>query len=250
MNMNTKLITDEIPYQLSSALFCLTTLFLSGIANRYCAFYGGPTRQFQEFSRLVATVAVLFIARRCKLVSFPGFSLDVLRQIWPLTVVHLCRLFFTLGEVAELSTSVVMFLKKAVVIVAVPAEVIVLRTTHSVNVQISIITIVLGAALGASVDFDFDFHFLRSLYVLVNVTLFIVYLVFASKILYTTELGIFGLLFYNSLFALPPVSVIGYYTDDLGSLHQYTDWANLVFTGCFVSSCVLGIFSAYSIISL
>lgn len=108
-------------------------------------------------------------------------------------------------------------------------------------------TIIIGALLAVSVDFSFDF--LRSVYLLINVLLFVAYLILVSKILNATELGVCGLLYYNSLFTLLPISIIGYYTNDLESLYNYSNWANPTFSGCFFAFCVVGVLTTYSIIS-
>lgn len=245
--MKSKTQVEEAPYQRSSAFWCVVALFFFSVVNKYCAFYGGPTRQFQEFSRLSATALILFLAKMCKVVTIPDLSLDVLRQIWPLTLLNLCRLLFTIGEIVELSTSVLILLKRASVVMALVTELIILEAKASLAVQISTITILLGALISVSADFEFDL--LRSLYVLANDSFFVIYLVFVSKILNSTDFGIHGLLYYDSLFSLLPIGILGYYTKDLESFCSYANWGNITFSACFVSSCLFGIFAAYSIIS-
>lgn len=250
MNTKTRLLVNETTpsQQRWPALLCLVTLFTVAVANKYCAFYGGPTRQFQELSRLAVTVVILFIGKRCGLIHFPDLSVDVLKNIWPVSAVHFCGLIFIIGEIKELSTSVFILLSRVSIIIALAAELFIFKLKSNQGIYASILLVYAGAVLGLATP-NLRFDVLRSIYVIVNRTFFVAYLVLINKVFDTTTYGVWGLLYYNSLISLIPVGLLAYFSNDLEALFNHMNWANVIFTACFVLSCIFGTLAAYAIVS-
>lgn len=51
---------------------------------------------------MTATVVVLFVAKRLKIVDYPEFSPDIVNKIWPLPLIYVGNLIFGLGGTKRL----------------------------------------------------------------------------------------------------------------------------------------------------
>lgn len=51
---------------------------------------------------MVATILVLYIAKKCKVIDYPEFSPDIVGKIWPLPLMYVGNLIFGLGGTKRL----------------------------------------------------------------------------------------------------------------------------------------------------
>lgn len=54
------------------------------------------------FPQMVATILVLYIVKKLKVIDFPDFSPDIVGKIWPLPLMYVGNLIFGLGGTKRL----------------------------------------------------------------------------------------------------------------------------------------------------
>ena len=140
------------------------------------------------------------------------------------------------------------------------------RVTASTAVQFSVYMMIFGAMVAASQDLAFNlmgymFLFMNDIFTATNG-------VYLKKKLDAKELGTNGLLFYNSLFMIPPALLAAGWTGDLAKVvlfsfqiqfpwininnslqaYDYEHWGDSLFLIQFLGSCVMGFILSYSIL--
>ena len=140
------------------------------------------------------------------------------------------------------------------------------RVTASTAVQFSVYMMIFGAMVAASQDLAFNlmgymFLFMNDIFTATNG-------VYLKKKLDAKELGTNGLLFYNSLFMIPPALLAAGWTGDLAKVvlfsfqiqfpwininiflqaYNYEHWGDSLFLIQFLGSCVMGFILSYSIL--
>lgn len=84
--------------KLGSALLYGASSFLITVVNkRVLTTYKFPSFLFLSLGQLVACIVVLFTAKKAHVVSFPSYSNDLVRKIFPLPLIYLGNMIFGLG---------------------------------------------------------------------------------------------------------------------------------------------------------
>lgn len=230
-----------------SAVFYGFASFMITVVNKtVLTYFGFPSFQFLGLGQMVATVLVLFIAKKCKIVSYPDFERGTFKKIWPLPLIYVGNMLFGLGGTKELSLPMFTALRRFSILMTMIAEYYILSVKPSFSVQVSVYTMIAGALVAASNDLAFNLH--GYIFVLLNDIFTAANGVYMKKKLDSKELGKYGLLYYNSLFMLVPATIFAYQTGDLHAAYSYKNWNDVWFLTNFLLSCFMGFLLLYSVV--
>ncbi|VEN35511.1 unnamed protein product [Callosobruchus maculatus] len=208
--------------------------------------YEFPSFQVLGIGQMVATIVLLFAAKKLRIVTFPGLELGTFRKIFPLPLIYIGNMFFGLGGTKQLSLPMFTALRRFSILMTMILELYILGIKPSFSVQFSVYLMIIGAIVAAMNDLAFNmrgyiFIFLNNFFTATNG-------VYMKKKLDSKELGKYGLMFYNSLFMIVPATLFAYYSGDLDAAYNYKYWDDLLFLIQFVLSCVMGFILSYSVI--
>lgn len=230
-----------------SAIFYGVSSFMITVVNKtILTTYGFPSFQVLGVGQMVATIVVLFVGKKSRIVSFPGLELSTFRKIFPLPLIYIGNMFFGLGGTKELSLPMFTALRRFSILMTMLLELYVLGIKPSFTVQFSVYMMILGAIVAAANDLAFTlrgyvFITLNNLFTATNG-------VYLKKKLDSKELGKYGLMYYNSLFMIVPSVLFSYYTGDADLAFNYKYWNDIMFLGQFCLSCIMGFILSYSVV--
>ncbi|KAL1517245.1 hypothetical protein ABEB36_001034 [Hypothenemus hampei] len=230
-----------------SALFYAVASFMITVVNKtVLTTYGFPSFQVLGLGQMVATILVLFLGKKLKIVSFPSFDLTICNKIFPLPLIYIGNMIFGLGGTKELSLPMFTALRRFSILMTMVLELYILGVRPGFSVQFSVYMMVGGAVLAASGDLAFNLQ--GYIFVLLNDFFTAINGVYTKKKLDSKELGKYGLMFYNSLFMVVPALFLAFYTGDLDSAYNYPEWKDPLFLTQFLLSCFMGFILMYSVI--
>ncbi|XP_044733931.1 UDP-sugar transporter UST74c [Chrysoperla carnea] len=233
--------------RLISALFYGFASFMITIVNKtVLTSYGFPSFQVLGLGQMLATIIVLYLAKQCKIVDFPGFELSIFSKIWPLPLIYIGNMFFGLGGTKELSLPMFTVLRRFSILMTMIGEFYILGVKPNFGVQISVYTMIAGALIAASNDLAFNLT--GYVYILLNNFFTSLNGVYMKKKLDSKELGKYGLMYYNSLFMIIPAMLFAWQSGDVIAVYNYENWKDTLFLINFTLSCVMGFVLSYSVI--
>lgn len=246
-------VQEELPdpnifiKKILSALFYAVASFMITVINKtVLTSYGFPSFQVLGIGQMSATIVVLYIAKKLKILTFPSFDLGTPGKIFPLPLIYIGNMIFGLGGTKELSLPMFTALRRFSILMTMILELYVLGVRPSFSVQFSVYMMVAGAVLAASNDLAFNLQGYE--FVLINDFFTAINGVYTKKKLDAKELGKYGLMFYNSLFMIVPAVFLSFYTGDLEAAYNYKYWDDPIFLFQFLLSCVMGFVLMYSVI--
>lgn len=78
-----------------SAVFYGVSSFMRTVVNKtILTSYGFPSFQVLGVGQMVATIVVLYVGKKLRIVSFPGLELSTFRKIFPLPLIYIGNMFF------------------------------------------------------------------------------------------------------------------------------------------------------------
>ncbi|XP_067646148.1 UDP-sugar transporter UST74c-like [Eurosta solidaginis] len=233
--------------KVGSALFYGLSSFMITVVNKtVLTSYMFPSFLFLSLGQLTAAIVVLGIGRRIRLVSFPPLKRNTFLKIFPLPLIFLGNMMFGLGGTKELSLPMFAALRRFSILMTMMLEMKILGARPSVAIQISVYAMIAGALLAASDDLSFNMK--GYTFVMITNALTASNGVYVKKKLDTSEIGKYGLMFYNSLFMLMPALLFTFITGDLEQTLNYNQWENPFFVLQFLMSCFMGFILSYSTI--
>lgn len=233
--------------KVGSAVFYGIASFMITVINKtVLTSYGFPSFQVLGMGQMLATIVVLFTAKKLRIVSYPDFDLSTFRKIWPLPIIFVGNMLFGLGGTKELSLPMFTALRRFSILMTMILELYILGIHPSFSVQVSVYTMIFGALIAAMNDIAFTRE--GYIYVLLNDFFTATNGVYMKKKLDSKELGKYGLMFYNSLFMIVPATFFAFYTGDLEAAYYYDSWTNALFLSQFIISCIMGFILSYSIL--
>lgn len=233
--------------RISSAIFYGIASFMITVINKTTlTSFEFPSFQVLGLGQMMATIIVLYVAKKLNIVTFPDFELSTFSKIWPLPIIYIGNMLFGLGGTKELSLPMFTQLRRFSILMTMIAELYVLGIKPSFSVQFSVYTMILGAIIAASNDIAFNLQ--GYIYVLLNDFFTATNGVFMKKKLNSKELGKYGLMFYNSVFMVIPTVLFAFYTGDIEAAYNFKSWNNTIFLTQFFLSCIMGFVLSYSVI--
>lgn len=233
--------------KICSALFYGLASFMITVVNKtVLTSYAFPSFQVLGLGQMTASILVLFIAKKLRIVKYPDLELNTFGKIWPLPLIYIGNMLFGLAGTKELSLPMFTALRRFSILMTMIAELYILGIKPSFSVQFSVYTMILGAVIAASNDLAFTLQ--GYIFVLLNDFFTATNGVFMKKKLDSKELGKYGLMYYNSLFMILPTIFFAFYTGDLERTYNYESWDDAFFVVQFSLSCVMGFILSYSVI--
>lgn len=233
--------------KISSALFYGISSFMITVVNKtVLTSYRFPSFLFLSLGQLTASIIVLSMGKRLKLVTFPALQRNTFKKIFPLPLIFLGNMMFGLGGTQALSLPMFAALRRFSILMTMLLELRILGVRPSVAVQISVYGMISGALLAASDDLSFNMQ--GYTFVMITNAMTAANGVFVKKKLDTSEIGKYGLMFYNSLFMFLPALIITYLTGDLTESLNFNNWHDPYFLVQFLLSCFMGFILSYSTI--
>lgn len=232
--------------KISSAVFYGLSSFLITVINKrvLSSPYKFPSFLVLSLGQLIASIVVLYSGKKLKIVSVPAYSNDLVKKIFPLPLIYLGNMIFGLGGTQALSLPMFAALRRFSVLMTMCLELYVLKVRPSTAVQLSVYSMIGGALLAASDDLSFNLE--GYTFIMITNMLTAANGVFVKKKLSGSDLGTYGLMFYNSVVMLVPAVFVTWVVGDLHNAIEYDQWSDPVFVFQFILSCIMGFVLNYS----
>lgn len=233
--------------RLFSACFYGLASFLIIVVNKIVlTTYRFPSAHCLGIGQMITTIIVLYIGRLLCIITFPSFNFDVPYKIWPLPIFYAGNLVCGLGGTKHISLPMFTALRRFAILMTLIGEYIILKMRRSSAIIITVISMVGGAIIAALDDLSFEIKGYS--YVLGNDFFTAANNIYVKKKLDTkgNDLGKYGLLFYNSLFMIVPLSILAWFIGDFEKAINFTGWKNPLFLFYFFVSCVMGFVLMFS----
>ncbi|KAF5280572.1 hypothetical protein FQR65_LT00323 [Abscondita terminalis] len=230
----------------SALLYGVASFMITVVNKTVLTTYEFPSYQIVGLGQITASIIVLFLGKKLRLVRFPDFDQSTFGKIWPLPVIYIGNMLTGLAGTKELSLPMFTVLRRFSILMTMIAELMVLGIRPSVGVQFSVYIMIFGAIIAASNDLAFNLQ--GYIFILLNDLFTSTNGVYMKKKLETKELGKYGLVYYNSLFMFLPALALCYFTGDLHLAYEYKSWGDLIFLTQFLLSCVMGFILSYSVV--
>ncbi|KAK3581651.1 hypothetical protein CHS0354_029835 [Potamilus streckersoni] len=231
--------------RLLAAAFYGFSSFMIIVANKVVlTSYKFPSFQVLGLGQMLTGIIVLLIGKQLQVIQFPGLERDTFCRVWPLPVLYLGNLIFGLGGTKKLSLPMFTVLRRFSILFTMIAEIYVLGAKPSRTVQFTVFLMMFGAIVAASSDLAFDL--VGYVFILLNDLFTAANMVYTKKKIDAKDLGMYGLLFYNSLFMIIPATAIALYQDEFTKVMNFPNWLNFWFLLHFGLSCVMGFILNYS----
>lgn len=233
--------------KVTSALFYGLSSFMITVVNKtVLTSYKFPSFLFLSLGQLAASILVLSLGKRLHLVSFAPIQANTFQRIFPLPFLYLGNMMFGLGGTKSLSLPMFAALRRFSILMTMLLELHILGVRPSIPVQISVYGMI-GGALLATTD-DLSFNMQGYIYVMITNTLTAANGVYVKKKLDTTEIGRYGLMYYNSLFMFWPALLLALLNGDVRRSTVFEGWHDVYFVVQFLLSCFMGFILSYSTI--
>merc|ERR1712241_1106463 len=115
-------------------------------------------------------------------------------------------------------------LRRFSILMTMIGEFCILHVNPSTSVKISVFMMILGSVVAAYNDLAFNLR--GYTYVLLNDFFTAGNGVLMKKKLESKDLGKYGLMYYNSLFMLLPVTIFAFQTGDLLRVYEFAGWSD------------------------
>lgn len=231
---------------LSAIFYGISSLMITIVNKNVLTTYRFPSFLALSLGQIVASILVLLIAKKLRIVSFPDMNRDIPRKIFPLPLVYLGNMMFGLGGTQALSLPMFAALRRFSILLTMILEIKILGSKPSAAVQISVYSMIFGALLAASNDLSFNLK--GYIFIMITNTLTAANGVYVKKKLDTSEMGKYGLMYYNSILMIFPAVIGTWIVGDLEKAFNFEDWSNPMFVTQFLLSCVMGFILSYSTI--
>ncbi|XP_014476724.1 PREDICTED: UDP-sugar transporter UST74c-like [Dinoponera quadriceps] len=233
--------------RVASAFFYGLSSFMITVVNKtVLTLYGFPSFQVLGIGQMLATILVLFVAKRLRYVEYPNMEATTCTKIWPLPLIYIGNMIFGLGGTKQLSLPMFTALRRFSILMTMIAEYYILGIKARLSIQLSVYTMILGAVVAAFNDLAFNLE--GYIFILLNDFFTAANGVFMKKKLDSKELGKYGLMYYNSLFMLGPTVLLAWWMGDIAQTLDFPNWTDPMFILQFILSCVMGFILSYSMI--
>lgn len=230
----------------SAAFYGISSFLITVVNKRVLTSYKFPSFLVLSLGQLMASIVVLFCAKKIRIVTIPDYSTDLIKKIFPLPLIYLGNMIFGLGGTQALSLPMFAALRRFSILMTMILEFYILSVRPTKAVQISVYAMIGGALIAASDDLSFTAY--GYIYVMLTNSLTALNGVYVKKKLNASDLGRYGLMFYNSLVMFLPTLLIAWMLGDLKDAADFNAWSDPMFVVQFLLSCVMGFVLSYSTI--
>ncbi|CAL1280159.1 unnamed protein product [Larinioides sclopetarius] len=232
-------------WRIVSAVFYGLSSFLVIVVNKIVLTnYKFPSAHALGIGQMTVTILTLYIGRSLNIVKFPSVSSDVPKKIWPLPLFFIGNLVCGLGGTKHLSLPMFTVLRRFTILMTLIGEYFILHSRQSCPIVATVIAMV-GGAIIAAVD-DLSFEVQGYMFVLCNDFFTAANNICVKKKLDARDLGKYGLLFYNALFMIVPLTLLWWYSGEIEKSMAYQRWLDVTFLTSFLLSCFMGFVLMYS----
>ncbi|XP_061752869.1 nucleotide sugar transporter SLC35D2-like isoform X2 [Nerophis ophidion] len=223
---------------LAAAFYGLSSFLIVVVNKSVLSSYRFPSSMCLGLGQMVATVLVLRTSKMLGVISFPDMDMTIPRKVFPVPLLHVANQMSGLLGTQRLNLPMFTVLRRFSILLTMVFEVILLRKWYSGYVQVSVVTMMLGAVIAASTDLTFDPQ--GYTFIMINNLLTAASSVYLKKKLNSQDLNTFGLLYYNAVTMVLPTLLYCWYTGDLAKGVYFPGWCDWMFATQFLLSCVLG----------
>lgn len=143
--------------KVGSAVFYGISSFMITVVNKtVLTSYAFPSFLFLSLGQLTASIVVLGLGKRTKLVSFPPLQRNTFAKIFPLPLIFGFNMIFGLGGTKALSLPMFAALRRFSILMTMLLELKILGVRPTTAVQISVYAMIGGALIAASDDLSFN----------------------------------------------------------------------------------------------
>ncbi|XP_015369741.1 PREDICTED: UDP-sugar transporter UST74c isoform X3 [Diuraphis noxia] len=212
--------------KISTALFYAAASMLITVVNKsVLTSYGFPSFQFLAICQMFMTIFVLFSAKSLGKLKFPDLNRHTFKDTFPMPLIYLGNMEFGLGGTKELSLPMFTMLRRFSILITMLGEYYLLNIKPKFSVKISVGMMVSGAVIAATANGVFTKKKLNS----------------------KKEMGKYGLMYYSSLFMIPPALILLYFSGDLDKVYRFSYWLHTPFLIQIFISSIMGFILNYSI---
>jgi solute carrier family 35 protein len=200
-----------------------------------------PSSKVLALSQMLVTCIVLSVLRLLGKVDFPPLSVASLKAVFPLPLFFLLNLVAGLGGTAALSLPMFTSLRRFSIWFTLAGEYYIFGTQHSFPIKFAVGTMVFGSLVAALDDLAFDAH--GYAYATVN-NFATAGNGIATKVkLNAKDLGVAGLLFYNSFVSMLILLIyVGLFEQDkVLACAAYPGLSSPPFIAMFLCSSLMGL---------
>jgi hypothetical protein len=207
-----------------------------------------PSSLFVALAQCIFTVFGLFVLYLLGYVTFPAPSWSNMMAVQPLPLIQIFNVACGLIGTKLISIPMFTVLRRVSIPMTLLAEVYILTMPTTKSIVASVVLLMLGSVIAAFNDLSFNFVGYVS--ILISAVATTAYGT-SSKMLLTgpKQRTKWELLFYNSLFAIPILSVaIHYRGDGYSAVYNYDQWYNLKFLAMMTVSVTMGFVLNFAIL--
>jgi len=199
---------------------------------------------FILISQHIFTIVMLEILKGIGLIDYPNPELDKCKLLLPVSLLYSINVGVALSALTSLNIPMYGVLKRLTILFVLVGESLLMKKYSSPNVKKSVFVIVAGAVVAGIGDLTFD----PFAYTMAFLSCFAqaAYLLFVAKTGAETGINSFGLLFYNSLLAIPFVFIFVILNGEVEGVVNYDRLTALDFQLCFLANLLLGAMLNYA----
>jgi len=205
----------------TALLYAASSTLITIVNKSVLTGYGFPSYRFLAACQMLVTATVLYVAKQLGRVTFPDVDGRTFVDVFPMPLIHLGNAVLGLAGTKELSLPMFTVLRRLAIPMTMLGEYYFLGAVADPLVKLSVAMMVAGAAIIAVND-EMELNINRYTFVLFNDLLTAANGVFTKKKLNANrQIGKCGLMYYSSLFMIPPLVVYLYFSDDLNDVYRY-----------------------------
>jgi len=222
----------------------VTSITITFFNKAVLSYYSYPYSNVLSLSQLLFSLISVVALKKTGVVSYPDFQWSVAKKVLPLVVLFLSMVVLGLASLSLVNIPMFNALRRNTTLVVIVGEYLVLGKTTPSREVITVVFMVLGAAIAGWADMTSDL--LGYILALASVLVTAGYLIFIKKTSNDTQLNTFGLIFYNNLLALPMQIIIVWWLEWDG-VQTYDGYSNGGFQFSFFMSTIQGFLLNYLI---